>query len=339
MTKTFPEHYSFVMKGRPRGGRVMRAIRVNQYGGPEVLRLEEVPMPAPGPGQVLIKNAAIGVNPVDTYICNGANPAIKPPYTPGLDCAGTIEAVGPGVSEAAIGDKVYTGSALGAYAEYSLCSLKRTYKMPGTVSFKEAAAIGVNYATAYRALVQRAAAESGESVLIHGATGGVGIAAIQLAKTLNLKVYATGSSKEGLELIKRQGATEVFDHSAPDYLQSIKSTAPGGINIILEMLANVNLGKDLPLLAQNGRVIIIGSRGNVEITPRDLMTREADVRGISLFNLTDDQLEDIHRTLGAQFESNILKPIIGREFPLGDAAQAHVAVMSSGARGKILLIP
>ena len=328
MTNTFPEHYSFVMK----------AIRIHQFGGPEVLKLEEIEVPKPGAGQVLIKNAAIGVNPVDTYFRNGANPAIKLPYTPGLDCAGTIEAVGPGVSENAIGDKVYTGSAIGAYAEYSLCSVKRVYKIPSTLNFKKAAAVGVNYGTAYRALVQRASAQSGESVLIHGASGGVGMAAIQLAKTLNLKIFGTAGTTEGLELVRNEGAHEVFNHTSPDYVEAIKKAAPGGVNIILEMLANVNLGKDLSLLALNGRVIVIGSRGNVEITPRDLMTREGDIRAISLFNLSDDQLSDIYSSLNAQFEANLLKPIIGREFPLAEAAQAQVAVMSPGAHGKILLV-
>ncbi|HVG18449.1 MAG TPA: alcohol dehydrogenase catalytic domain-containing protein, partial [Blastocatellia bacterium] len=162
----------------------MRAIRVHESGGPEVLKLEDVPDLKPGPGQVLVRVRAAGVNPVDTYIRAGTH-AVKPalPYTPGMDAAGDVEAVGEGVTRVAIGDRVYVARTLtGAYAEQALCNESQVHPLPRHISYSQGAAVNVPYATAYRALFQRAKAVAGESVLVHGASGGVGIASVQLAR-------------------------------------------------------------------------------------------------------------------------------------------------------------
>jgi NADPH:quinone reductase len=320
----------------------MKAVRVHEFGSPKVLRVEEVPTPQPGPGQVLVRMRAIGVNPVETYIRAGKYarlPAL--PYTPGNDGAGVVEQVGPDVNQFRVGDRVYTaGSITGTYAEFALCKTEQVHSLPANVSFAQGAAMGTPYATAYRGLFQRAEARPGETVLVHGASGGVGTAAVQLARTRGLRVFGTAGSEDGLKLAREQGAHEVFDHRAPDHFDTIMNATGGrGVDVIVELLANVNLGKDLTILAKGGRVVIIGSRGRVEIDPRDTMQRDADVRGMVLPNTPPADLASIHAALVAGLENGTLRPVIGKEFALAEAAQAHGAVMEPGAIGKIVLVP
>jgi NADPH:quinone reductase len=328
----------------------MKAIRVEQFGGPEVLKLAEVPRPEPGPGQVLIRMHAAGINPVETYIRAGTH-ARKPalPFTPGNDGAGVVERIGPpspnsGVTSAEVklqtGDRVYTsGSISGTYAEYALCNVAQVHALPANASFVQGAAVGTPYATAYRGLFQRAEAKPGETVLVHGASGGVGTAAVQLARARGLRVFGTAGSERGRGLVREQGAHEVFDHCAPDYLDQIMNATSGhGVDIILEMLANVNLGKDLTILASRGRVVVIGNRGRVEIDARETMSRDADIRGMVLPNTSAAEMASIHAALVAGLENGALCPAIGKELPLADAPQAHVAVLEPGAFGKIVLI-
>jgi len=320
----------------------MKAIRVHEFDGPEVLRLEEVPTPQPGPGQALVRMHAIGVNPVETYIRAGTY-AFKPalPYTPGNDGAGVVEQVGADVNEFKPGDRVYTaGSIGGTYAEFVLCKTEQVHPLPANVSFAQGSAMGTPYATAYRGLFQRAEAKPGETVLVHGASGGVGTAAVQLARARGLRVFGTAGSDEGRKLAREQGAHEVFDHRAPDhFIQIMKATGGRGVDVIVELLANVNLGKDLTILAKGGRVAIVGSRGRVEINPRDAMQRDADLRGLVMPNTPPAELASIHAALVAGLENGTLRPVIGKESPLAEAAQAHRAVMDQGAVGKIVLLP
>ena len=320
----------------------MKAIRVSAFGPPEVMRMEEVPDPAPGPGQVLVRVRVAGVNPVETYIRSGAyarRPAL--PYTPGHDAAGVVEAVGDGVIGVAAGDRVYTSETLtGAYAELALCNASRVHPLPGGVSYAQGAAVGVPYATAWRALFQRVRAIPGETVLVHGASGGVGVAAVQIARAAGLRVFGTAGTAEGIALVLRVGAHAVFDHRSAGYLEeAVAATGGRGFDVILEMLANVNLPLDLKDLAMGGRVVVIGNRGTVEIDPRDAMARDASVVGMSLFNMPDADRAVVHAALVAGLENGSLRPVIGRELPLSAAAESHVAVMSPGAGGKIVLLP
>lgn len=320
----------------------MRAIRVHEFGGPEVLRLEEVDDPRPGSGQVVVRVRAAGVNPVDTYIRSGMH-RVKPstPYTPGSDAAGVVESIGEGVSGVAAGDRVYTsGTLTGAYAELALCNAAQVHPLPERVSFSQGAGVGVPYATAYRALFQMARATPGEVVLIHGASGGVGIAAVQLARAAGLTVIGTGGTEQGRELALGEGAHHALDHRAPGYLeQAVALTGGEGLDVIIEMLANVNLGKDLPLLAYGGRVVVVGNRGEVEINARDAMNKDASILGMSLHNASQEILSEIHSALVAGLESGTLRPVVGKELPLAEAARAHTEVMEPGAYGKIVLIP
>ena len=320
----------------------MKAIRIHEFGGPEVLRLEDVPEPRPSKGQVLVRVRAVGVNPVDTYIRNGAH-AVRPalPYTPGLDAAGEVESVGEGVARLSVGQRVYVaGSLSGAYAELALCEESQCHPLPEHVTFAQGAAVNTPYATAYRALFQRARAEPGETLLVHGASGGVGTAAVQLARAAGLSVVGTAGTEEGRRLALDQGAHHALDHHAPDYLGHLAELTGGrGVDVILEMLANVNLNRDLEVLAKGGRVVVVGSRGAVEINPRLAMTRDAAILGMTLFNASPRELAGIHAALAAGLGARTLRPVVGRELPLSEAARAHEEVLKPGAHGKIVLIP
>ncbi len=319
----------------------MKAIVVREFGGPDVLKLETVQDPSPGPGQVVVRIRSVGVNPVETYVRTGTY-TIKPtlPYTPGADGAGEVESVGTGVTTCKAGDRVYvaaTGGS-GTYAEKVLCTAAQVHPLPAKNSFAQGAALGVPYATAYRALFQRAAARPGETVLVHGATGGVGIAAVEFARAHGLFVIGTGGTDKGLVTVREHGADVLVNHRTPDYTREIMQATGGrGVDIIVEMLANVNLDRDLGLLAKHGRVVVVGSRGRIEINPRDAMGRDAAVLGMTLFNAGEADLREIHAAIVSGLASGALNPVIGREMPLADAARAHEAVMEPGAHGKIVL--
>jgi NADPH2:quinone reductase len=318
----------------------MKAILVHEFGGPEVLKLQEVPTPRPGAGQLLVRIHAAGVNPYDAYMRNGTYP-IKPPlpYTPGSDGAGVLEAAGEGVDNFKPGDRVYLSISTGAYAEYALAAANQVHPLPAKITFSQGAGLWVPYGTAYHALYQVANARAGETVLIHGASGGVGIAAVQMARALGLNVLATAGTDKGLELVKREGAHHVFNHTRTGYLGEILNSTQGkGADLILEMLANVNLGQDLKLLAQRGRVVIIGSRGDATITPRDIMTRRASILAFTLWGISEAQQKEIHAGLLAGLENGTLRPIVGKELPLAEAARAHKEILEPGAFGKIVVV-
>lgn len=319
----------------------MKAIVVTEFGGPEVLKLEELPDMQPGAGQLLVRIRAAGVNPVETYIRSGKYTTLPAlPYTPGTEGAGEIVALGKGLAEGSPGGRVFlSGSLTGTYAEYALCTPGQVHALPDEADYVHGAALGVAYATAWRGLFIRAAVKAGEIVLVHGASGGVGSAAVQLARAAGLRVFGTAGSDEGLAMVRRAGAELAFNHADPVYRQAIlDATAERGVNCILEMLANVNLGEDLKLLAPRGRVVVIGSRGPVEINPRDLMMREADIRGLISSQASPEERSATYQALGDDLAAGRIRPVIAREFPLSEAAEAHRAVLAGGSHGKIVLV-
>jgi NADPH2:quinone reductase len=269
--------------------------------------------------------------------------AIKPPlpYTPGSDAAGVIEAVGEGVAKFKPGARVYTARTVtGAYAEYTLALESQVHSLPEKISFSQGAGVWVPYGTAITALIHHAHARPGETVLIHGASGGVGTAAAQFARAMGLTVFGTAGTQKGLDLARKEGAHHVFDHSKPGYSDEImKATGGRGVDVILEMLANVNFSADLKLLAMNGRVIIVGNRGEININPRDLMARRGTAKGFTLWAATETEQVEMHAAIGAGLENGTLRPIVGKELLLKDAPQAHVDVLAPGAHGKIALVP
>ena len=320
----------------------MKAIFVRQYGEPEVMKLEDVTTPEPGAGQVLVKIGAIGVNPVETYFRSGNHAhAPKLPFTPGKDAAGVVEKIGSGVTKFKPGDRVYTAGAItGTYAEYSLCAEEHLGHLPDNVSFEEGAGIWTPYATAYRALFQKAGARAGETVLIHGASGGVGIAAVQWAKNAGLRVIGSASSDEGKKLVRDQVADHVIDHTDDAHLKEVLSITGGrGVDVIIEMLANVNLAGDFETLAMFGRITVVGNRGSLDFNPRLAMTKDATIYGMSLFNAPPESMQEIHKEIFAGLSKGYLKPVVGDSIPLAEAARAHHQVIESKAFGKIILLP
>ncbi|XP_043941732.1 quinone oxidoreductase [Protopterus annectens] len=321
---------------------MMRAVRVSEFGGPGVLKLlSDIPVPTPSENQVLIKVHACGVNPVETYIRAGTY-SRKPtlPYTPGTDIAGIIEDVGQQVTNFKKGDRVFTtGTITGGYAEYSVASVDTVYPLPDNLTFKQGAAVGIPFFTAYRALFHKAHGKPGETVLVHGASGGVGIVACQLARAYGFKVFGTAGTPEGLKLILNNGAHQVFNHREENYIEKIKkASADHGVDVIIEMLSNINLNKDLQLLGFGGRIIVVGCRGCIEINPRETMAKEASIIGTTLFNATKEEREETAAAFFAGAEVGWLKPVIGPEYPLEKAAQAHEDIInSSGASGKMVL--
>ncbi|XP_074077269.1 quinone oxidoreductase isoform X2 [Macrotis lagotis] len=291
------------------GPRLMRAIRVSEFGGPEVLRLHtSVPVPEPSESQVLIKVHACGVNPVETYIRSGTygrTPTL--PYTPGTDVAGVVEAVGQNVKNFKRGDRVFTTKTVtGGYAEYTIAANSTVFPLPDKLSFNQGASIGIPYFTAYRALMHSARVKPGEIVLIHGASGGVGIAACQIARAYGLQVLGTAGTEQGRKIVLNNGAHKVFNHRKANYINKIK---------------------------------IVGSRGSIEINPRDTMKKEISIIGVALYSSsTEDFLQSLAALL-AGIETGWLQPVIGPNYLLENASQAHEDIINNqGASGKMILV-
>ncbi len=320
----------------------MKAIRVHEFGDPEVMKLKEAAEPEPGDGQLVVRVYAAGVNPVDTYIRSGRY-ALRPelPYTPGMDAAGIVESVGNQVRRFKMGDRVYiSGTLSGSYAEKALCNESHVHPLGEGLSFAEGAAVGIPYAAAYHALFHRGRAVPGEVVLVHGASGGVGIAAVQFARAAGMQVVGTAGTERGRLLVLEQGAHYVFDHRSSGHLDEIMaSTDNRGVDVVVEMLANVNLGNDLGILARGGRVVVVGSRGKVEIDPRDIMRRDASVLGMMILHASDRELLSIHSAITAGLENGTLRPVVEKELPLSEASVAHHEIIEKSAYGKIVLVP
>eukprot|EP00190_Bangiopsis_sp_CCMP1999_P001999 CAMPEP_0198730188 /NCGR_PEP_ID=MMETSP1475-20131203/23270_1 /TAXON_ID= ORGANISM="Unidentified sp., Strain CCMP1999" /NCGR_SAMPLE_ID=MMETSP1475 /ASSEMBLY_ACC=CAM_ASM_001111 /LENGTH=319 /DNA_ID=CAMNT_0044492959 /DNA_START=167 /DNA_END=1126 /DNA_ORIENTATION=+ len=319
----------------------MKAIRVDAFGGPEVLKLQEVAVPKVTPGTLLVRLKAVGVNPIETYIRAGAQ-NVELPYIPGTDGAGVVEEVGDGVTSFKKGDKVFvcgTEKGSGTYAEYCLSS--KDHVRPLSRSFEAGAAVGIPYRTAYRALNQVTSVSKDESLLIHGSSGAVGIACLQLAKDLGIEnIAGTAGSSEGLQLIKSEGATVALNHRDDNYTEGLKDKFPDGVDNIIEMLANVNLNTDLELLRRRGTVTVVGSRGPVEINPRLIMAKELSVNGFIIFNIGAEENRRCMDFLAEALDDGAIKPIVEKSFSLEDAPAAHDFVINKKATlGKIVLKP
>ncbi|MCC6991718.1 MAG: NADPH:quinone reductase [Acidobacteria bacterium] len=241
------------------------------------------------------------------------------------------------------GDRVYTGGtaeslAYGAYRQIVICTEAQVHALPDRVSFAEGAAVNVPCLTAHVAL-ERATPRSGEVVLVHGASGAVGLAAVQMARAAGLTVIGSAGTADGLELVTAEGAHHAVDHRDPAHVDRVLSLTNGrGPDVILEMLANVNLDHDLTMIAPRGRIVVIGNRGRIEIDPRKIMAKHSVVTGLALWGLTADEVARGHEAIGAALASGAVSPVVGTELPLAEAAEAHRRVMAPGAKGKIVLL-
>jgi len=283
----------------------VKAIRIHEFGPPEVMKWEEVPDPRPGAQQVVVRVGAVGVNPVETYIRSGAYARLPvPPFTPGNDAAGAVEAVGEGVERVKAGDRVFlTGTISGAYAEKALCLETQVHPCPRKFPLlKERASIPL-----FGGLPGPFPTGQGDPRRnCDGPWGhrGSGDRGDPDGQGLGHEGDRNGGTDKGRQLIAEQGAHQVFDHHAPGYLENaLASTGGRGIDVIVELLANVNLGKDLTVLARGGRVVIVGSRGPVEINPRDAMARDGAILGMLVTNASEGESRSIHAALGAGWKA------------------------------------
>jgi NADPH2:quinone reductase len=325
----------------------MEAIRVTQFGDPEVLIPTTLEAPILGSDtQVLVEIQAAGVNPVDTYIRSGQYGRLPQlPYTPGLDGAGVVTAVGAQVTSVQVGDRVYGGWPItGTYAQFALYDSAWVFPLADPLSFEQGACIFVPYSTAYRALFHKGQAQAPgnaqKTVLVHGATGAVGLAAVQLAVAAGLRVIATGGSPAGRDLVAAQGAAVVLDHHSDNYGSALLEATEGqGVDVIIEMLANVNLGHDLTWLAPGGRVVVVGNRGTVTLNPRDIMAKDSTITAVNLFNTPAETLQRLQSDLYSGFSQGTLSPVVRQSLPLGQAAVAHQRVLEAGGQGNWVLVP
>ncbi|MEX0344001.1 MAG: NADPH:quinone reductase [Rhizobiaceae bacterium] len=324
----------------------MRAVSVHQFGGPEELVLEELPNPVAKAGEVLVDIKAVGVNPIDTYIRSGIH-AIRPqlPYIAGGDAAGVVLSTGEGVTGFAAGDRVYVSAIAGGHfdgltAEMAAVPASEVFHLPDNVNFAEGAALGVPCATAFYALHVRGEAQSGQTVFIHGASGSVGTAVVQMARSQGMTVIGSVGTDEGRRLVSEQGADHVLNHTTAGYLDELASLTGGrGPDLIIEMLANVNLAADMDAVAKFGRIVIVGNRGEITINPRTAMMKNLDIVGLALNNASKDEMTTVHAGLKAGLESGDLKPVIRCEMDMTDAAKSHEMVLEPGALGKIVIVP
>jgi NADPH:quinone reductase len=322
----------------------MKAIQVSEFGGPEVLKYVELSEPTPNEKEVRVKLFAAGVNPSEAYTRTGTYSSVPDlPYTPGTDGAGVIDAIGEGVENLKVGDRVFVAAHFakrntGTYAEKVVCDADSVHKLPDSVSYKEGASLGIPALTSYRALFIRAKLKPGETVLVHGASGGVGLLVVQMAKAIGAKVIGTASTNEGKALVRASGADYILDHIKGGSIDKVLSlTNSKGPDVIIEFLANVNLETDLKMISKYGRVVVVGNRGSLEFNPRLIMSKEADVLGMTLWNSKGNEYNESLEAVSAFLQSGVLHPVVGDELPLKDANKSHEVILTKKGYGKMIL--
>merc|ERR1712002_222263 len=321
----------------------MKAVRVHRFGGPEVLQVDtNVPVPEVGDDQVLIRVVFAGVNPVETYIREGQYSRLPDlPYTPGSDAAGYVQQLGRNVTTLKVGDRVFvsgTSTNTGSYSQYVVSDSTYVFPLHPRLSFAQGASLGVPFFTAYKALILRAETKPGETVLIHGASGAVGTAAVQIARALGAIVVGTAGTKEGMDVVSKCGAHHVFNHNHKNYDKKMVEHLGTGFDVIIEHLANINLGHDIQMLKEKARVMIVGCRGAVSINPRHLMLPEASIRGVSLGSTTPSEWSEMGAAIVAGIEAGWVSPVINKEYTMDQVAQVHHDIVhSKGAKGKLVL--
>lgn len=325
----------------------MKAIVVRKFGDPSVLTLESnVPIPVLQPNEFLIKIQSVGLNPVETYQRTGSyNPCPALPWIPGKDAAGIIEDIGSKVvTDFKKGTRVWLSmTSTGTYAQYATAPAEGVHLLPDHISFDQGT-LWTAYGTAYHALVHIGEVKAGQSLLVHGASGGVGLAAVQLAKSLGgLKIIGTAGTERGEAAVKEAGADIVFNHKDLNYTDKILEYTQGkGVDVILEMLANITLLKSMTLLAKNGKICIIGNRGAIDgFNARVLMQKRASIRGVMLFQITPEERSEIINSLNEKLSNKEIYPTINKSYPLALVSKAHEEIINppAGAFGKLVLSP
>ena len=321
----------------------MRAVRLHEHGGPEVLTVDDVDRPEPGASEVLVEIAAAGVNPVDTYFRDGDYTPVGLPFTPGVDVAGTVVAVGEEIDDVQAGDPVIGtgiggGAHQGAYAEYATVPHDRVVTVPDGVDLVEAGAAGVAAATAWRALIEHADLAPTEDCLVHGGSGGVGHAAVQVAAAAGANVITT-AAPEYHDRVGELGADVVLDYGRDDLEEAVTEASGGGVDVVLDHRLDDYLQFDSDVAAQGCRVVGIGENDPDPAFENSAVPRSKDVsyQFMSLFNAPD--LRGILRAVGTLMAEDALTIEIARSYALEDAADAQVDVMEDSFMGKLVIEP
>lgn len=325
----------------------MNAVVVEDFGDANQLIYKQIDAPQAKENQVRIKIQATGVNPNEAYVLTGNYNLFVPslPFIPGFDGAGVIDQVGSNVTNFSIGDRVFVGTfkkkeQSGTYAEKLVVDSDIVLHLPDNVTFEDGASIGIPGFTAYHALFQRAKIKAGETVFIHGATGGVGTLAVQMAKAIGATVIGTSSHQEGLDAIINNGADYAMNHLNEDNLTELMSyTNNQGPDVIIEFLANKNLEIDMKAVKTKGRIVVIGARDTIEISPRLILSRNLNILGAALPNLTEAEYDEIAAGISAFLQNGLLKPVIGEKVPLKDAKKVHEELLTRFGKGKTILVP
>lgn len=326
----------------------MKALVVKQFGAPETLVIEERPTPVPGPGEVLVDVHASGVNFPDLMVIAGTYQILPPlPFIPGKECAGVVKAVGPGVTLVKPGDRVMVLIEYGAFAQQVVAKQINCHAIPDAMSFPEAAAMGLSYITAYFALVERAQLKPGETVLVTGAAGGVGLAAVQIAKALGAIVLAAVDAPEKAAVAKANGAAHIVDTTVADLRNALReqvfaATAKRGADVILDHVGGDVFDACLRAIAWCGRLVVIGfASGRVpELKAGHILVKNIAVIGLQISDYRDRQPEKfraMRQQLLDLYSAGKIKPQVMATYALKDAALALNAVKDGKVIGKVVL--
>ncbi|MHC3438058.1 NADPH:quinone reductase [Natrialbaceae archaeon A-gly3] len=323
----------------------MRAVQYHKYGGPDVTTVAEIPRPEPGAGEVLVDVRAASVNPIDTYVREGSlEPPDGLPHVGGSDFAGVVESVGQSVTAFEEGDRVFgTGLGIfspGTFAEYTVASADGVAPLPEAVSYQDGAAAAMAYATAWRALLWRGDLAFDDVCLVHGASGGVGHAAVQLAASAGAHVIGTAREGEPAAFVESLGADAVVDYRSDNLADAVRAGANDRpVDVALETHADASIDADLEVLSRGGRIVVIGEGGPIEITPEASMTAkkaDADVRFMSLAASREDQAP-ILRRVGPRLADGTFTVHVDETYGLAEVSEAHERLAESGIHGKIVV--
>jgi NADPH2:quinone reductase len=324
----------------------MRAVRSHEPTGPSSLRVDELPDPTPGPGEVLVEVKAAGVNFPDVLLSYGKYQfKPPPPFIPGGEAAGVVTAVGAGVSSVAVGDRIATTMIYGAFAEKIVVPELSTVKLPNGVDFETGAATLLTYATTYHALVDRAAIESGESLLVLGAAGGVGTAAVELGKLLGARVIAAASSADKLEFAKAHGASEGIDYSREDLKERTKALTSGnGVDVVYDPVGGSLSEAALRAIAWEGRFLVVGfASGEIPKIPLNLtLLKGCDIVGVFWGSFAMREPERNRNNAATIFEwvrEGKLRPHVDAALPFAKAGEALERLEKRAVKGKLVLVP
>ncbi|WP_306058334.1 NADPH:quinone reductase [Natronococcus wangiae] len=321
----------------------MRAVRLSEHGGPDVLHVEEIDRPDPAADELLLEVDAAGVNPVDTYFRDGSYPPADAPFTPGVDFAGTVAETGSDVEGFAEGDRVYgtgigNGSFQGSYAEYATVPTDRVVHLPDGVDATEAGTAGVVGVTAWRALIDHAGLEPAERCLVHGGSGGVGHVAVQIGDAVSARVVTTASEKYH-DVLEERGAETVLDYGRDDLADAVLEASDGGVDAILDHRLDDYLQFDADVAAEGARVVGIGENSPDPAFTNDGAARSKDVsyRFMSMFNTPD--LRVPLRGVAHLMAVGRLSIDVARSYDLEEAARAQRDVMEESFFGKLVIEP